>query len=255
MSYKHKPSAVYKETEAKRSSGLASLLWMFVGALIAVMIAVFVYLSPLFDGFRNTVVIEPETPVVPIEQPSEPAPEYEFYDILPQQEFSSVPQGVSVQEQVGGVSEGVPVDAVVRGSDNAQEPAETMQIDIVEEDATYDDANDGTDNDGANRQEVSNAQAAAPQSSQPSQKAEKSTPATTFILQIRSYESAEEADRKRAEVLMAGVDAVVVRRSDQNSTIYQVVSVPMTSRSEASAAMSRLRDNGIDALVVEQRRK
>ena len=33
-----------------------------------------------------------------------------------------------------------------------------------------------------------------------------------YILQIKSYEKAKDADLKRAEVLMAGVDAIVVRQ-------------------------------------------
>ena len=69
----------------------------------------------------------------------------------------------------------------------------------------------------------------------------------SHILQIKSY------DLKRAEVLMAGVDAIVVRRElNDGSFLYQVISTPM-SQSEATAASIRLRNNGIDSIIIEQR--
>lgn len=73
-----------------------------------------------------------------------------------------------------------------------------------------------------------------------------------YILQIKSYEKAEDADLKRAEVLMAGVDAIVVRQDTKDGYVYQVISTPMTQK-EASTASVRLRNNGIDALLIEQR--
>ena len=51
---------------------------------------------------------------------------------------------------------------------------------------------------------------------------------------------------------MAGVDAIVVRQDTKNGYVYQVISTPMTQK-EASATSVRLRNNGIDSLLIEQR--
>lgn len=222
MTNKQKPSAVYKSTQSKQHSGLLSLLWMVLAVVIAAALLVALYFSPLAQSYRNStkIVVVEEEPVRPIAQTQTiPAPDFEFYDVLPKQDFRSVPEGVSVQETVSDEAQTLAADAVVQSTE--------ATIEVVEEDATY----DGDDGD-------------APQSA-----------AVTYILQIRSYPDAKEADDKRAEVMLAGVDALVVRRVDKatGASFYQVVSMPMTSRAEASQALLKLRNNGIDAMMVEQR--
>lgn len=76
----------------------------------------------------------------------------------------------------------------------------------------------------------------------------------TYILQIRSYDNPDEADRMRAEVMMSGIDARVIKRVDDGMELYQVISNTMNSKEEALSASRRLSNNGIDSLVVEQRR-
>ena len=66
---------------------------------------------------------------------------------------------------------------------------------------------------------------------------------------------ADEADRRRAQVLMAGVDARVVKNTTGNGLpIYQVISRPMNNRQAVTTAQQRLQNNGIDSSIVEQRR-
>lgn len=195
---------------------------MVLAVVIAAALLVALYFSPLAQSYRNStkIVVVEEEPVRPIAQTQTiPAPDFEFYDVLPKQDFRSVPEGVSVQETVSDEAQTLAADAVVQSTE--------ATIEVVEEDATY----DGDDGD-------------APQSA-----------AVTYILQIRSYPDAKEADDKRAEVMLAGVDALVVRRVDKatGASFYQVVSMPMTSRAEASQALLKLRNNGIDAMMVEQR--
>ena len=73
-------------------------------------------------------------------------------------------------------------------------------------------------------------------------------------MQIRSYKNAEEADKKRAEVLMAGIEAQVIRTKDPSGVeLYRVISTPMNSRAAAIEAERQLSESGIDALIVEQR--
>ena len=238
MNKHNKPSAVYKKDKAPSRLGISSFLWMLVGAVLAVTVGVFLYLSPLFASFRQapteTVV---EAPVEPI-QNSKPEVEFEFYEVLPEQDFRSVAEGVSIQEPQAIAKPVAKPDTVVRAKpadgtkkdeaikkDTAAESDKSSDkssdITVVEDDSTY----------------------------------EEDDKATTYILQIRSYPNADDADVKRAEVLMAGVDAVVVRRDDaeQGTHFYQVISTPM-SKDAATAAQARLSSNGIDALLVEQKR-
>ncbi len=77
----------------------------------------------------------------------------------------------------------------------------------------------------------------------------------SYILQINSYDNATDADKRRAQVLMAGVDASVIKNSTNNTLVYQVVSKSMNSPTEVIRAQQRLHKNGIDSLIVEQRRK
>lgn len=77
----------------------------------------------------------------------------------------------------------------------------------------------------------------------------------TYILQINSFDNVDDADRRRAEVLMAGVDAQIVkRRLEDNTWIYQVISRQMPNAEMAQQAQKRLQNSGIDSLIIEQRR-
>lgn len=227
MTNKQKPSAVYKTTKDKQSSGLLSLLWIVVLMLVVSALAVVLYFSPMAESYRNStkIMVVEEEPVRPITQTeAAPSPNFEFYDVLPKQDFRSVPEGVSVQEIVDTNVQTLDVDTVVQSDKGGAEIPEQSEAN------QSDDAHDTH----------SVAQIT-----------------TTYILQIKSYPNAKDADEKRAEVMLAGVDATVVRREDKATGVsfYQVVSVPMTTSSQASQALLRLRNNGIDALIVEQRHK
>lgn len=218
---KRKKGAVDKELEIRQKSGMQSLFMMFMGAVLAVMIGVFFYLSPFFNQ-KTTAPLNAPVQVVPLEQANEQA-QYEFYEVLPEQEFRSIPEGVGVQDEPETLE--LKVDEVVRP---APAPAETAdEIVVVEENETYD---------------------------APSMSIQRSND-TTYILQIRSYDNAAEADSRLGEVMMTGVDAEVVKRSDgAGGILYQVVSTPFVSRDAAMVAYGRLQSNGIDAVVIEQKR-
>lgn len=247
-----RPSAVYKEDKERTRSGVTSIVLLLVGALMAIVLMALAYFSPFFDSFRASQesTAPDEAMVEPIKDPSAPI-EYEFYEVLPEQEFRSVPEGVSVQEPATSQPTTLSPDAIVTAKPTSKPKADTStdadstdksdkatkaddSVSITEESTTYDEpANNGTSSNTADAKA-----------------------GTTYILQIRSYTTADEADVKRAEVLMAGVDAVVVKRTDsaKGTHFYQVVSTPMKSREEASQASTRLRNNGIDSLIVEQKR-
>lgn len=74
-----------------------------------------------------------------------------------------------------------------------------------------------------------------------------------YVLQINSFETQKDADDRRAQVLLAGVNAQVVVRDFNGQTLYQVVSMPMNDKTEIMRAQQKLSNHGIDALVIEQR--
>lgn len=210
------PSAVYKDEVHNQSLGLSSLLWIVVGLLVAAMLVVFLYVSPLFDGFGQNADPKPETLAEPIAA-SEPDIEFEFYEVLPEQKFQSIPEGVSIQDREDNTLPKPSTDVIIDHSTKA-DASLSADRSIIEESIADDTPNHQSQ----------------------------------YILQIKSYEKAKDADLKRAEVLMAGVDAIVVRQDTKNGYVYQVISTPMTQK-EASAASVRLRNNGIDSLLIEQR--
>ena len=264
--------------ERRQGGGVASLLWMFVGALLTVMCLVVLYLWNPFDIGSETKTEERK--VEPINQPKTETNDFEFYDLLPDQEMISLPDEAVVVDDNTPVStdelkpdvvvtqpgreprdnsigtidnSGTTQDTTANPSGTPQTPAASGEPDIVivEEEGTYDDPapqpNGNTQGAAANRPTKGNMTA---------QSAAKPAPLKqSYILQINSFSSAEDADKRRAQVLMAGVDAYVVKTKMANGqVIYQVVSPTMTNRQKVVAAQQKLQNNGIDSLVVEQRR-
>ncbi len=250
-------------TEKRKSSSVSGLLWMFVGALLTLMIGVFLYLSPLFNfSPAGTPTTDPDRQVEQRVNTDTDNADYEFYDILPNQEMATIPDeaiGETDDNQIATIEAFEP-DVVITQPENNNdgtnaginesttiEPSrgntnEDDDIVIVEENATYDGSpvtsrNNASTSTGAG---TANIQSATP---------------ATYILQINSFGNADEADRRRAQVLMAGIDAKVVKSTTSGGTpIYQVISRSMNSRQAVTNAQQRLQNNGIDSIIVEQRR-
>ncbi len=258
-------------TEKRKTSSVSGLLWMFVGAILTLMIGVFIYLSPLFDfsPADSAAGDDPDRQVQPRVDTDTDNGDYEFYDILPSQEMATIPDEDIAEVGNGAIGDinAFEPDVVVTqpqdssanrddesgnfgiadGTVTAPNQAENIdEIVIVEEDATYDGPAPTSDSNGANRSNNSGAGTASVQAAKP---------AATYILQINSFGDADEADRRRAQVLMAGVDARVVKNTTGNGLpIYQVISRPMSNRQAVTTAQQRLQNNGIDSIIVEQRR-
>lgn len=259
-------------TEKRKSSSVSGLLWMFVGAVLTLMIGVFLYLSPLFDfSPAGSPVGEQDRQIEPRVNTDTDNSDYEFYDILPNQEMATIPDedlGEISNDQTGDFEPdvvitqpersddpgnfGISESTVIEPSDsiNAADSDNNDEIIIVEEDATYDGTPLTNNSSASNR--LNNPNPAAGSGSATVQQA---APSTTYILQINSFGSADEADRRRAQVLMAGVDSTVVKNMTGNGLpVYQVISRPMNSRQAVASAQQRLQNNGIDSIIVEQRR-
>ena len=139
MMSKEYKQPISRKVKERTNTGVMSLLWMFIGAIIAVMIGVFLYLSPLFEGYRK-VDVNPEVKVEPIANDSDAkaGKDYEFYDILPKRKFQGSESGLGdepeeLEVQPRPAQKSSP-DVVV----SAKKSAEDADITIVEGDDTYD---------------------------------------------------------------------------------------------------------------------
>lgn len=252
MMSKEYKQPISRKVKERTNTGVMSLLWMFIGAIIAVMIGVFLYLSPLFEGYRK-VDVNPEVKVEPLANDSDTkaGKDYEFYDILPKRKFQGSESGLGdepeeLEVQPRPAQKSSP-DVVV----SAKKSAEDADITIVEGDDTYDGDN------GDERVVAQKTRSKTSKTEDADKEIDKiqiSANKVSYILQIRSYKNAEEADKKRAEVLMAGIEAQVIRTKDPSGVeLYRVISIPMNSRAAAIEAERQLSESGIDALIVEQR--
>jgi cell division protein FtsN len=70
----------------------------------------------------------------------------------------------------------------------------------------------------------------------------------TYVLQAGSYRSAEEADRRRGQLQLAGIESVVQKVSVDTDTWYRVRIGPFKSLDDLNKMRSRLRDADIDAI-------
>lgn len=134
--------------------------------------------------------------------------DYRFYDLLPQQQVTPIPQQAVPEAQV-----------------NAQPT-------IVEAPQTAAPA------------------APAPTTTEDPTAAVEAKP--TYILQVRSYADPDSADARRAEIILSGLSADVVKTTDNGKVWYRVISGPYDSQNAAVIAQKTLQNSGIDSIVVKR---
>lgn len=221
---------------------------MLVGALLTLGIVLFIYLWNPFNHGKVEPANEETTMVKPkAAQTSGEPPNYEFYDLLRQQQVSGIPNDASTTQ-----SSTIPVtqpDVIV----TAPSATTRSQTTGNQADSVNNPMLDSPDSGTASSEDSNNPLISGQSSTSTDHNPD--TPTTrTFILQINSFDNSDDADRRRAEVLMAGVDAQIVKRRLKNDkVIYQVVSREMTSSQSVADAQRRLQSSGIDSLIVEQR--
>lgn len=132
--------------------------------------------------------------------------DYRFYELLPQQQVTPIPEQAVPEVQAQAQPVIIEAPAAV-----SAEPA----MDV--------------------------AQVAEPVAAQPS-----------YILQVRSFPDPDSADARRAEILLNGLSADVVKTTDNGKTWYRVISGPYTSQNAAVIAQQTLQHSGIDSIVVKR---
>lgn len=74
-----------------------------------------------------------------------------------------------------------------------------------------------------------------------------------YILQAGSFKTTKDADRRRAELLLLGLDAKTEAVQANGDTWHRVYVGPFTSRSKLSKARSTLISEGIETLVLKRK--
>ena len=134
--------------------------------------------------------------------------DYRFYDLLPQQQVTPIPeQAVPANQQV-----------------------DTTPV-IVEAPVVNAEPSDGT----------GTVEAAEPVVAK-----------TSYILQVRSFPDPDSADARRAEIILNGLSADVMKTTEGGQTWYRVVSGPYESQEAAVLAQQTLQHSGIDSIVVKR---
>lgn len=191
---------------------IPSWLWMIFGILLGLSVVVLLYLwQPWQPANRPIDATQPTDDNGQPVTPDEANKDYQFYDLLPKQQVTPVP------------------DQAVPNS-NAQANGQPVIV------------------------------SPTPPASKPNQNAVHNDPAEIrtatapqYILQVNSYQNPDDADARRAEVLLVGLPADV-RQSvlADGSVWFRVVSGPFANKAEALNAQHLLQDSGVDSLVVEQ---
>ncbi len=308
-----------------KKSGVSGLLWMLLGAIIVIITGLIAYKSGKFTFLQSNKKTEEikvvDAPSVKLKTDTK-EDNYEFYDILPDQEMSTISDDALISEiaqsdptpkinldefkpdvivttdkkaenqknpstetaetektkteqtEVATAKTADKQETVTTGKQEKSEQAEAKkatsktkivkgddEIVIVYEDSTYEEDDKKPEKKSTpktpttekkqaiNKVEKTDVKdAKAVKNKQPSNK-------KSYILQINSYDEASQADKRRAQVLMAGVDAKVIKKVNGGSTVYQVVSTAMNKPSDVLKSQRLLQKNGIDSLIVEQRHK
>jgi len=136
--------------------------------------------------------------------------DYRFYDLLPQQQVTPIPDQAVPETKNSGT-----VVIVEAPEAETAPPADSAEPGLEA--------------------------AEAPVAQQPS-----------FILQVRSYPDPDSADARRAEIILNGLSADVVKSVEGGQTWYRVISGPYDSQEAAMIAQQTLQRSGIDSIVVKR---
>ncbi len=80
-----------------------------------------------------------------------------------------------------------------------------------------------------------------------------STEEYNYILQAGSFKTSKDADRRRAELLLLGLEAKIEAVQANGDTWHRVYVGPFTSRSKLSKARSTLISEGIETLLLKRK--
>ena len=133
--------------------------------------------------------------------------DYRFYDLLPQQQVTPIPEQAIPESKNQGT-------AMIVEAPSTTQPAASESVGI-----------------------------------DPNQSATTQQP--TYILQVRSYNDPDQADARRAEIILNGLSADVVKSTENGQTWYRVISGPYDTQDAAFAQQPQ--HSGIDSIVIKRK--
>lgn len=91
-----------------------------------------------------------------------------------------------------------------------------------------------------------------PQPSEPARPAANAAPRAYYLLQAGSFRQREDADRRRAELLLLGLEPAIEESKGENGRWFRVYLGPFDSRSKMSKARSLTAAQNIDTLLLKR---
>ncbi|MFU8926524.1 SPOR domain-containing protein [Acinetobacter puyangensis] len=189
------------------SRAIPSWLWLIVFVLAGLCVAIFL---SLWNPWRPVTTPTPGQPVAKVDQDTNK--DYKFYDLLPQQQVTPIPDQAVPEHQ-------------------NQQPVVVVEAQAAKTSSNSSQVNDPFDE---------------------SFQAAKIPVPPRYILQVRSYEDPDFADARRAEIVLNGLSAEVIMTNEGNKVWYRVISGPYDSQESARIAQQTLQNGGIDSIIVKQ---
>ena len=185
------------------------LIPAWLGTLVVILIVLSFAVALML--WKPWAPVQPKNQVTSEHYQEETNKYYRFYDLLPQQQVTPIPE-----------------QAIPESKDQST-------VVIVE----------------APRTETA-ASSAAPDAIEAQINALPAERTPSYILQVRSYPDPDSADARRAEIILNGLSADVVKTVEGGKTWYRVVSGPYDTQEAAVIAQQTLQHSGIDSIVVKR---
>ena len=185
------------------------LIPAWLGTLVVILIVLSFAVALML--WKPWAPVQPKNQVTSEHYQEETNKDYRFYDLLPQQQVTPIPE-----------------QAIPESKDQST-------VVIVE----------------APRTETA-ASSAAPDAIEAQINALPAERTPSYILQVRSYPDPDSADARRAEIILNGLSADVVKTVEGGKTWYRVVSGPYDTQEAAVIAQQTLQHSGIDSIVVKR---
>jgi cell division protein FtsN len=185
------------------------LIPAWLGTLVVILIVLSFAVALML--WKPWAPVQPKNQVTSEHYQEETNKDYRFYDLLPQQQVTPIPEQAIPENKDSGT-------VVIVEAPQAEQAASSTATDTTE----------------------------AQINPTPAER----TP--SYILQVRSYPDPDSADARRAEIILNGLSADVVKTVEGGKIWYRVVSGPYDSQEAAVIAQQTLQHSGIDSIVVKR---
>ncbi|WP_374531272.1 SPOR domain-containing protein [Acinetobacter sp.] len=185
------------------------LIPAWLGTLVVILIVLSFAVALML--WKPWAPVQPKNKVTSEHYQEETNKDYRFYDLLPQQQVTPIPEQAIPESKDQSTVVIVEAPRTETAASSAAPDAIEAQIDALPAERT-----------------------------------------PSYILQVRSYPDPDSADARRAEIILNGLSADVVKTVEGGKTWYRVVSGPYDTQEAAVIAQQTLQHSGIDSIVVKR---